>query len=112
MPRTPHVEPWLSDLELLEWVRTAESRGAYQRRLAVWFTYLRHYPAHEVAALLGVEHVWEYLRENHFGNDTFPTLEAVGERLGEGLRTLATQPELVRSLTCFDWLNTIRLSSN
>ena len=63
MPRTPHVEPWLSDLELLEWVRTAESRGAYQRRLAVWFTYLRHYPAHEVAALLGVSTpaVWRWL---------------------------------------------------
>lgn len=59
-----------------------------------------------------VEHVWEYLRENHFGNDTFPTLGAVGERLATGLRTLAQQPELVRSLTCFDWLNTIRLSSN
>jgi len=58
------------------------------------------------------EHVWEYLRENHFGNDTFPTLEAVGERLATGLRSLAEQPDLVRSLTCFDWLNTIRLSSN
>jgi transposase len=29
------------------------------------------------------EHVWEYLRENHFGNDTLPSLEAVGERLGD-----------------------------
>jgi hypothetical protein len=59
-----------------------------------------------------VEHVWEYLHENHFGNDTFPTLEAVGERLCQGLRALDAQPDLVRSLTCFDWLNTIRLSSN
>jgi hypothetical protein len=147
MPRSAHVEPWLSELELLEWVRAGESRAAYQRRLAVWLTYLRHFPAHEVATLLGVstpavwrwhhaqdlvlpdnlrllflpayspelnpvEHVWEYLRENHFGNDTFPTLEAVAERLATGLRSLGEQPQLVRSLTCFDWLNTIRLSSN
>lgn len=59
-----------------------------------------------------VEHIWEYLRENHFGNDTFASLEAVGQRLGAGLRTLADQPELVRSLTCFEWLNTLSLSSN
>jgi transposase len=59
-----------------------------------------------------VEHVWEYLRENHFGNDTFTSLDAVGNRLCQGLRALTAQPDLVRSLTCFDWLNTIRLSSN
>ena len=58
------------------------------------------------------EHVWEYLRENHFGNDTIAPLEAVGERLATGLRRLGEQPDLVHSLTCFDWLDTIRLSSN
>jgi DNA-directed RNA polymerase specialized sigma24 family protein len=63
MPREPHVEPWLSELELLEWVRAGDSRGAYQRRLAVWLTHLRHYPAHEVAAVLGVSTpaVWRWL---------------------------------------------------
>ena len=35
MRRIAHVEPWLSELELLEWVRAGESRAAYQRRLAV-----------------------------------------------------------------------------
>jgi transposase len=65
MPRTPHVEPWLSELELLEWVRAAQSRGAYQRRLAVWLTYLRHYPAHQVGTLLGVSTpaVWRWLSQ-------------------------------------------------
>ena len=65
MPRVPHVEPWLFELELLEWVRAAESRGAYQRRLAVWLTHLRHYPAHEVATLLGgsTPAVWRWLSQ-------------------------------------------------
>lgn len=58
------------------------------------------------------EHLWKYLRENHFRNDALPTLEAVGARLCDGLRALDAQPELVRSLTCFDWLNTLCLSSN
>jgi transposase len=65
MPRIAHVEPWLSELELLEWVRAGESRAAYQRRLAVWLTYLRHFPAHEVATLLGVSTpaVWRWLSQ-------------------------------------------------
>lgn len=58
-----------------------------------------------------VEHVWEHLRENHFGNEVFPTLEDVGERLTQGLRTLMAQPDLVRSLTCFEWFKTLRLTS-
>jgi hypothetical protein len=32
MPRIAHVEPWLSELGLWEWVRGGESRAAYQRR--------------------------------------------------------------------------------
>jgi transposase len=65
MPRTPHVEPWLSEGELLEWVRAAESRGDYQRRLAMWLTHLRHFPAHEVSTLLGVSvpAVWRWLSQ-------------------------------------------------
>ena len=157
MPRIPHIEPWLSEVELLEWVRSAESRGAYQRRLAVWLTHLRHYPAREVGTLLGVSTaaVWRWLsqynrqgpaglaRQGRGGRRwAFLTLDqerellgelqeqagrgqvltakqihgrvrqAVGERLCQGLRTLAAQPDLVRSLTHFDWLNAIRLSSN
>lgn len=65
MPRRTHVEPWLSERELLEWVRAGKPRAAYQRRLAVWLTYLRHFPAHEVATLLGVSTpaVWRWLSQ-------------------------------------------------
>jgi transposase len=65
MPRKAHVEPWLSELELLEWVRAGQARAEYQRRLAVWLTYLRQFPAHEVATLLGVSTpaVWRWLSQ-------------------------------------------------
>lgn len=58
-----------------------------------------------------VEHVWEHRRENPFGNEVCPTLEDVGERLTQGLRTLMAQPDSVRSLTCFEWFETLRLTS-
>lgn len=58
------------------------------------------------------EHIWEDLRENDFRNDTFDSLEAVEQRLHEGLVRLAANPDHVKSLTCFDWIKTIRMTSN
>jgi hypothetical protein len=47
-----------------------------------------------------VTHVWGYLRENHFGKDTFLVLEAVRERRSERLRARAAGsgplPDLLR----------------
>jgi transposase len=59
-----------------------------------------------------VEHVWEHVRENHFGNDTFPTLDAVEQRLCSGLRHCMENPEIMKSITCFSWLNTLSMPSN
>jgi len=99
MPRMPHVEPWLSELELLAWVRGAESRAACQRRLAVWITHLRHFPAREVATLLGVSTpaVWRWLSQY---NDQGPAGLA---RQGRGGRrwaflTLNQEQELLGTL--------------
>lgn len=99
MPRRPHVEPWLSELELLEWVRAAGSRAAYQRCLAVWITHLRQLPAREVATLLGVSTpaVWRWLSQY---NDKGPAGLA---RQGRGGRrwaflTLAQEQALLGTL--------------
>lgn len=59
-----------------------------------------------------VEHVWEDLRENDFRNDVFDSLDAVVDRLGQGIRRLAANPAYVQQLTCFDWMKTIRLTAN
>lgn len=56
------------------------------------------------------EHLWEYIRENHFGNDVFDTLEAVEARLAEALNSLAMNPDIVQSTTRFEWLNTLCLT--
>lgn len=59
-----------------------------------------------------VEHIWDHLRENDFRNEALESLNAVADRLGQGLRRLAFDPPLVKSLTCFDWINTIRMTAN
>ncbi|MCG6552281.1 MAG: IS630 family transposase [Candidatus Magnetominusculus sp. LBB02] len=52
------------------------------------------------------EHVWDHIRENFFGNHVFPSLDAVESRLCEAFRSLTDNPEIVRSMTSFDWFNT------
>jgi transposase len=57
-----------------------------------------------------VEHIWAWLRENVFKNTAFETLDAVMDTLCKGLKNLSDQPDLVRSLTYFDWLNALSLT--
>jgi len=51
-----------------------------------------------------VEHLWEELREKHFPNKAFKTLDAVEEALCNGLRELHGDPDRVRSMTNFPYL--------
>ena len=59
-----------------------------------------------------VEHIWEHLRENYFGNQSFDSLDEVEDALCSTLHTIGEDYELVSSLTYFDWLKTITLTSN
>jgi DDE superfamily endonuclease len=52
-----------------------------------------------------VEHVWDELREKHFHNRVFPSLEALIEVLCQGLNDLADDPKRLRSLTSFSHLH-------
>lgn len=56
------------------------------------------------------EHLWEYIRENHFGNKVFDSLDEVETHLTEALNTLAGNPGIVQSTTRFEWLNTLPLT--
>lgn len=63
------IIPWLLEEELAVWVREAPDKGAYQKRLAIWFTHLRHSAA-EIADLLQVSKpaVWLWVGQyNHKG---------------------------------------------
>jgi transposase len=59
-----------------------------------------------------VEHIWDHLRENYISNRIFGSLDAVVNQVCVGLRNLHRQPDLVRSMTCFDWIKTLSLTLN
>ena len=63
MRKPAQVVGWLSDLELLEWVRESPDVGSYQKRLAIWLTVVGPFHAHQVATMLGVStpSVWLWL---------------------------------------------------
>jgi hypothetical protein len=51
--------------------------------------------------LNAVEHVWEEIREKHFYNRVFDSLDAVSDTLCHGLKELMDLPDKIRSMTNF-----------
>jgi transposase len=51
------------------------------------------------------EHIWEELREKNFANKAFRDLDEVEDNLCLGLNDLASNPEKLRSMTSFPYLN-------
>lgn len=72
------LKPWLDTDGLLTWVRDAQSRNEYQRRLAVWLTHIGPFPARQVATLLGVSipSIWKWVGE--YNRSGPPALERQG----------------------------------
>jgi hypothetical protein len=52
-----------------------------------------------------VEQVWDDVREKGFHNQAFQSLDDVEDRLCEQLIALENQPQRLRSLTSFPYLN-------
>jgi transposase len=79
------LEPWFSSDQLVAWMQEAPDKASYQRRLAVWLTYLGPFPAGEVAAMLGVskQAVWKWISEyNQRGPDGLDREGRGGRRWG------------------------------
>lgn len=57
-----------------------------------------------------VEQVWKYARTNDLRNQTFDDLDDVMDALEASLHTLHSNPDLVRSMTAFDWIITLPLT--
>lgn len=51
-----------------------------------------------------IEHVWDELREKHFHNRVFGSLDALEEHLARALRALETDPSTVGSIVSWPWL--------
>lgn len=67
-------------------------------------------PAHS-PELMPVEHIWEDVRENHFYNQVFATLDLVEDVLCQGLVELCSDSERLRSLTFFPHLRLLPLNA-
>ena len=57
-------------------------------------------PAHS-PEVQPTEHIWDEVREKYFHNRVFTDMDAVEQRLVEGLNALRADPQRVRSLTYF-----------
>ena len=51
-----------------------------------------------------VEHLWDHLREKHFANRIFLTLDAVEDQVKTGLEKTAADKAALISLSCFSWM--------
>ena len=51
-----------------------------------------------------VEHLWDDLREKHFANCCFDSLDAGREALCHGLRELHHDPKRIKSMCAFPWI--------
>lgn len=56
-----------------------------------------------------VEVLWDHIRENYFANKVFDSLDEVEETLCCGIKHLIFNPDIVKSMTNFPWLNTLRM---
>ncbi len=56
------------------------------------------------AEVMPVEHLWHEIREKHFANHIFKTLDAVEDTLSKALQQLDGEPERLHSMTNFPHL--------
>lgn len=54
-----------------------------------------------------VEHIWEHTRENDFRNTHCNSIDEVMNILEGSLKRLGESRDMVRTMTRFDWLNTL-----
>lgn len=58
------------------------------------------------------EHIWDELREKVFPNAVLDHMDLVVERLKEGMSTLASDADRVRSITSWPWIVSLNLTAS
>ena len=51
-----------------------------------------------------VEHLWDELREKHFHNRIFDSIDTLDDHLFDALRSMENNPQLVSSITRWPWI--------
>lgn len=96
MSRPIHVAPWKTREELLVWLKEADSKPEYQRRLVIWMAVVQPRPAAQVAEALGIstQVVWKWISEyNRMGPDGLDRSGRGGRR--RSLLSLSAERALV-----------------
>ena len=65
-----HIKDWMSQDEMLQWIRESPDKASYRRRMAIWLTYTGRVHAHKAALMLGVstQSIWAWIsRYNTLG---------------------------------------------
>ena len=58
------------------------------------------------------EHLWDELREKHFHNRVFDSIDALEDHWVIALRNLENRPDRVKSITGWDWIiNSISIAN-
>lgn len=52
-----------------------------------------------------VEDLWDYIRDHYTGNRAFPSVDDVEDTLCTGFQELSAAPNIVRTMTLFEWTN-------
>jgi len=110
----PHVNTWCMQLFLDEFskchpnertVMVMDGAGWHRSGMlkAPSNIYLLKLPPY-APELNPIEHVWDELREKHFHNRVFASLDALAVQRVMGLKTLEQDPEKVRTIVSWDWI--------
>lgn len=51
-----------------------------------------------------VEHIWDELREKHFHNKVFDSMDALEDQLENGLKLFENNPHTLKSIVAWDWI--------
>ena len=51
-----------------------------------------------------MEQLWAHLREKHFHNRAFDSLDALEGHLVDALRELESHPDIAKSITLWPWI--------
>jgi len=99
MRKPASLVPWLSEVELQEWVRDSSTAAEQTRRLVIWLTHFGKWHAAEIADMVAVsvQAVWKWVGEYNKRGPSGLSRQGRGGRRWSYL-TEEQEEELLRSI--------------